>query len=171
MSTGRQCQRSLVQIQPDLHNESFAVEELDQTREMTEERTRPERWRRRWPDQRDDTEANRTRPRVEQTREMTEERSRPERWRRRGPDQGWSRPERWEEQQTGWRSMWLETGTADRMEEHVAGDWNSRPDGMATKARRRVMTAPKERRRGDHDRGPPPASRTMTSSGYESCFF
>ncbi len=94
-------------------------------------------------DQRDDGgAADRTRPRVEQTREMMEEMTRPERWWRRGPDQGWSRPERWWrsgwpetgtadrmeehvadrrlEQQTGWRSMWLETGTADRMEEHAA---------------------------------------------------
>lgn len=40
-----------------------------------------------------------------------------------------------------------------------------------TGVKRRVKTAPKERRRGDHDLGPPPASRTMTSSGYRANHF
>lgn len=50
-----------------------------------------------------------------------------------------------------WRSKQQQTG------QHVEQD---------TGVKRRVKTAPKERRRGDHDLGPPPASGTMTSSGY-----
>ncbi len=64
----------------------------DQTREMTEERTRP---------------------RVEQTREMTEE------------------------QLTGWRSMWLETGTADQMEWQPKQSDNSKEESNDSTQRKK----------------------------------